>query len=116
MEIFHKFKKGGGGQWLPPGNRMANDIVSWSGSKTARYRGSQTECPRKALDREKTYAGGIFSGMAARPCSPLNITLELFDNKLLLGNDRLYQIADGDQADQLSVFQDGQMTNSFFRH
>ena len=103
MEIFHKFKKNGAGRWLPPGNQMTSSrglVRRPPDAGKVKTTAREKRSIGKVLRREGVFRDG-------REFLACNITLELFDNKLLLGNDGFYQIADGDQADQLAVFQNG---------
>ena len=48
--------------------------------------------------------------------SPADVAHELFDYELLVGDDRLHDIADRDETDEFSVFDDGKMAGAFFGH
>ena len=45
-----------------------------------------------------------------------NISLQLLDDEFLIIDDRLDQVADGDDADQFSFFDDWQMAHALVRH
>jgi len=45
-----------------------------------------------------------------------DVTYELFDHELLVGDDRLNDVADRDETNEFSVFNDGKMARAFFGH